>query len=310
MTMTLQQLRYIIAIDDYRHFSKAAEACGLTQSTLSLMVKKLEEELDVKIFDRDAHPVTPTGIGRRIIDQAKVVLYHMNQISEMTISEKELMSGPVRIALISTVSPVLVPGLFKYFGGNYPSVSLQTEEMITGTIKDKLHKAEVDMGIVTGPVEDPDLLEIPLYHERFMSYVSPDSPLYSKEEINVEEMYGQPLWIIRDGIRKHDLAEMEKGGRVTYERFFEGGRVGMLIQIVNENGGITIIPETHRDLILYSQQAGLRPIVNPVHSRTISLLVRSDYIHETLLNAVVDAVKSIIPPTLWDNVIHHPHLTL
>ena len=111
--MTLQQLRYIVAIDDYRHFGKAAEACGLTQSTLSLMVKKMEDELDVRIFDRDAHPVAPTEIGRRIIDQAKVVLFNAGQISEMTRTEKESLSGPLRIALISTVSPVLIPGIFK-----------------------------------------------------------------------------------------------------------------------------------------------------------------------------------------------------
>ena len=306
--MTLQQLRYIIVINEYRHFGKAAEACGLTQSTLSLMVKKLEEELDVRIFDREAHPVQPTEIGRKIIDQAKVVVYQVNQIEEMTRSEMELLSGHVKIALISTVSPVLVPGMFKYFGANYPNISLQTEETLTDTIKEKLRKADVDMGIVAGPVEDPDLLEIPLYKEGFLAYVSQDSPLYSKEEISLDELYGQPIWIIREGLRKVVFSDVN--GEVTYERFFEGGRVGMLIQIVNENGGVTIIPETHRDLILFSQQACLRPIVNPKRSRTISLLVRNDYIHEALLNAVVDSIKNNIPSTLWESVIRAQHLKL
>ena len=308
--MTLQQLKYIIAIDDYRHFGKAAEYCGLTQSTLSLMVKKLEEELDAKIFDRETYPVSPTEIGRKIIDQAKVVLYHVNQISEITQSEKELLSGPLRIAVISTVSPVLLPGMFKYFGNNYPSISFQTEEMITDTIKDKLRKAEVDMGIVAGPVQDTDLLEIPLYHERFLAYLSEESPLYSKKTISMEDLYGQFIWIIKDGLRKQDLSEMEKDGKVTYERFFEGGRVGMLIQIVNENGGITIIPETHKELIRTSLQKRLRPIINPEPSRTVSLLVRSDYIHESMLNAVVKAIKSIIPSALLDSVIRRKHLTI
>jgi LysR family hydrogen peroxide-inducible transcriptional activator len=308
--MTLQQLRYIIAIEEYRHFGAAAEACGLTQSTLSLMVKKLEEELDVKIFDRSAHPVSPTEIGRKIIDQAKVVLYHVDQIAEMTCSEKELLSGPLRIALISTVSPVLVPKMFNYFSRHYPSVSLQTEEMVTDTIIDRLRKAEVDMGIVAGSVNDPDLLEIPLYHERFFAYLSPDHPLSCKEEIRVKDLYGEPIWIIRNGIRKQDLAEMERGGSITYERFFEGGRVGMLIQIVNESGGMTIVPETHKDLVLFSQQGGLRPIVDPVRSRTISLLVRNDYIHEALLNAAIAAIKSIVPISLWDNVIRREYLAL
>ena len=163
--MTIHQLKYIIAIEQYRHFGKAAEACGLTQSTLSLMVKKLEEELDVLIFDRDAHPIAPTEIGRKIIDQAKVVMYNVGQISQITGSEKEALSGPLKIAVISTVAPVLVPGLFKYLGDHYPSISLQAGEMLSGTIMDKLRKAEIDMGILAGPLKDPDILEIPDYPE-------------------------------------------------------------------------------------------------------------------------------------------------
>lgn len=307
--MTLQQLRYIVAIDDYRHFGKAAEACGLTQSTLSLMVKKLEEELDVRLFDRDAHPVSPTEIGRKVIDQAKVVLYNVEQVAQLTRSEKESLSGPLRIALISTVSPVLVPGLFKYLGEQHPTLSLQTEEMLTGTIKDRLRKAEVDMGILAGPVREPGLLEIPLYHERFLAYVSPDNPAYAQESIRRETLAGQPLWIIRDGLRLLDTKDLQEGG-FSYERYFEGGRVGILIQVVNDNGGITIIPETHQGFILYSQQHCIRPIVDPVPSRTISLVIRSDYIHEAKLNAVVDAVKRIVPGALLDNVLRKGRLVL
>ncbi len=307
--MTLQQLRYVIAIDEFRHFGKAAEACGLTQSTLSLMVKKLEEELDVRLFDRDAHPVTPTEIGRRVIDRAKVALYNVEQIALMTRSEKELLSGPLKIALISTVSPVLVPGLFKYIGSHYPSISLQTEEMLSGTIRDKLRKAEVDMGILTGPLNDPDFLEIPLYHERFIAYVSPDNPAYDQDSITTDKLYEQPIWIIGDGLRQTAPGEMKASG-LSYERLFEGGRVGILIQLVNDNGGITIIPETHTDLIMYSQQRCLRPIIDPVPGRTISLAIRNDYIHEAKLNAVVDAIKHIIPGNLLDAVIRKDRLVL
>jgi LysR family hydrogen peroxide-inducible transcriptional activator len=308
--MTLQQLRYIVAIDDYRHFGKAAEACGLTQSTLSLMVKKLEEELDVRIFDRDSHPVAPTGIGRKIIERARIVLYNADQIAEMTRSEKEILSGPLRIALISTVASVLVPGLFKYIGTQFPAISLQTEEMLTSTVKEKLRKAEADMGLLAGPVDDTDLLEIPLYHERFLAYVSPQNPAYAQESIRYETVFNQPVWIIRDGLRQLDPAELGHGEKLTYERFFEGGRVGTLIQVVNDNGGLTIIPETHSKLIMFSQQTCIRPIVDPVPSRTISLVVRTDYIHEAKMNAVVDAIKSIIPGSMLDNVVRKGPLTL
>ena len=308
--MTLLQLRYIIAIDRYKHFGKAAEACGLTQSTLSLMVKKLEEELDVRIFDRDSHPVAATEIGRKIIDQAKVVLFNASQITQLTRLEKEALAGTLKIALISTVSPVLVPGLFKYIGERYPTISLQTEEMLTETVKEKLRKAEVDMGILSGPVNDPDLLEIPLYHERFFAYVSPSNPAYAQESIRLESLIGQPTWIIKDGLRQLNPSDWQNGGEVTYERFFEGGRVGLLIQIVNENGGITIIPETHIGYILFSQRNNLRPIVDPERRRTISLAVRADFIHEAKLNAVVDAVRSIIPGELLENIVRQGNLKL
>lgn len=307
--MTLQQLRYIIAIDQYRHFGKAAEACGLTQSTLSLMVKKLEEELDVRLFDRDAHPVTPTEIGRKVIEQAKVVLYNVEQITQLTQSERKALTGPLRIALISTVAPVLIPGLFKYLGQEYPSIALQTEEMLTGTIKEKLRKAEVDMGILAGPVDETDLLEIPLYHETFLAYVSPKSPVFAQESIKTSALQNQSFWILRGGLRQMDPSEL-KDGRHTYEQLFEGGRVGTLIQVVNDNGGITIIPETHSHLILYSQQACLRPIVDPVPGRTVSLVIRNDYLHEAKLNAVLSAIRRIIPGTLLEGPLREGYLKL
>lgn len=307
--MTLQQLRYITAIADYKHFGKAAEACGLTQSTLSLMVKKMEDELDVRIFDRDSHPVEPTEIGRRIIDQARVVLYNMQQIPALIHDEKEALSGPLRIAHISTVAPVLIPGIFKYMTRTHPAITLQVEEMLSATIREKLRKAEVDMGILTGPVRDEGLLEIPLYTEKFMAYVSPGHPFFERDSIRSEELLGQSVWIIRDGIRQIYPADVKRG-EFTYERYFEGGRVGLLIQIVDDNGGLTFIPETHTGLIMYSQHKCLRPIVDPVHSRTISLAIRADYIHEAKLNAVVDAIRGIIPAGLQENVIRRGTLKL
>jgi len=301
--MTLQQLKYIIAIDQYRHFGKAAEACDLNQSTLSLMVKKLEEELDVRIFDRDAHPVAATEIGRKIIDQAKVVLYNAAQIAEFTRNEKESVAGTLRVALISTVAPVLIPGLFKYIHAHYPSISLLTEEMLTGTVKEKLLKAEVDIGILTEPVGDPDLLEIPLFTERFFAYVSENDPDWGLERISAERIRQRPIWIMRNGMQLLDMSAVSSEEDRTYEHYFEGGRVGILLQIVNESGGMTIIPETHVALIPSVFHRSLRPIVDSTISRTIVLAIRRDYIREAMLNAVIRAVKSIIPVTLQDSFI-------
>lgn len=308
--MTLQQLRYIVALDEYRHFGKAADACGLTQSTLSLMIKKLEEELDVQLFIRDAHPIAPTETGRRILAQARVVLYNADQIPELVRNEKESLDGTLRIGLISTVAPVLVPGLFRYFCHNHPAISLQTEEMLTENVKDKLHKADIDIGILTAPVGDPQLLEIPLYTERFYAYVSETDPAYAQESLRSDYILKRPIWIIRNGLQLHDFSDRRDKKPPVYEEYFEGGRVGTLIQIVDDNGGLTIIPETHIGLIPPIWQTRLRLISDPAPRRTIVLAVRRDYIHEAMLNAVIRAVKDIIPGTMLENIIRADYIKL
>lgn len=308
--MTLQQLKYIIAIDEYRHFGNAAEANHLTQSTLSLMVKKLEEELDVRIFDRDTHPVTPTEMGRRIIDQAKQVLYHANQIAEMVRSEKQSLTGELRIAMISTVAPLLVPGLFKYCRTHSPEISLLTEEMLTATMKDKLRKAEVEMGILAAPLEDPELLEIPLYSERFLAYVSDKEPAFEQKSITRETLEQRPLWMMKNGLRLYEPSPVRAGGEASYEQYFEGGRVGILLQIVNENGGMTLIPETHLGFIPQAWMRNVRPIDGPGFKRTIILAIRKDYIREAALNCIVRAIKSIVPEAMWDDVIRKEYLRI
>lgn len=301
--MTLQQLEYIVALDEYRHFGKAADACGVTQPTLSLMIKKLEEELDVQIFDRETHPIDVTGPGRKIIDKAHVILYNAGQLVEMTKSEKMLSSGEIKIAVISTVAPVMTPGIFRYIGKTYPEVQPIIQEMLTESLIDKLKKAQLDMGITVGPVNDPELLEIPLFHERFLAYISEDSPLYAKDSLTPEEILDSPIWVMKDGLRRFDKSMLKSGETFRYHQMYEGGRAGTLIYIVNELGGITIVPELHKNMILFSMQKNLRPIVNPEVSRKISLVIRKDYVHEHLLNIVIEAVRNTIPLENQEEII-------
>jgi LysR family hydrogen peroxide-inducible transcriptional activator len=308
--MTLQQLEYIVAIENYGYFVEAAEACGVTQSTMSLMVKKLEEELDVRIFNRDTHPVTVTEIGRKVIDEAREIVYHSKQLVELTRSEKELSSGDLNIAMTTTVAPVLMAGMFKFMRLRYPALRLRTEEMITTTIIAKLKKAEIDMGILVSPINDPDLLEIPLYKEKFFAYVSPENAMARQESLERDRVLDNPIWIMRDGVRLFDKSMLRPGETFTYEKMYEGGRVGILLQIANESGGITIIPETHIKFLPTSMQKCLKPIVNPVPKRTISLVIRNDYIHEQIMNIVIRSIKSIIPYELWDSVIMSEYLRL
>ena len=308
--MTIQQLEYIVAVERYGYFVEAAEACGVTQSTLSLMVKKLEEELDVHIFNRDTHPVTVTEIGRKVIDEAKMLIYHVRQLEELTRSAKELSSGELSIAMTTTVAPVIIPGLFHYMRTKHPAIQLRVEEMITATIIDKVKKAEIDMGILTYPVNDPDLLEIPLYHERFFAYVSPKDDLYKEDSIERTQMSKYKVWTMRDGVRLFDRSKVRSEEEIKYDKLYEGGRVGILIQITDENGGITIVPESHLHLLPETVKDRIKPIVNPEPQRTIGLVFRKDYVHERMMNIVVKAVKTIVPSEFLDGVIRADYLRL
>lgn len=307
--MTLQQLEYIIALDMYGSFTDAAQSCGVTQSTLSLMVKRLEEELDTTIFLRDSHPIKPTETGRRIIDEARLVLYHAGQISELTRSEKELVSGKLRVGMISTVSPVLMPAFFRFFSQKYPDVRLQAYEMISDTIKEKLYRAEIDMGIMSAPLNDDNFLEVPLYHEKFFAYVSPKEQ-YSDDVIERDILTSKRIWIMGQGVQLYDSSMLKAGETFTYNRMYEGGRVFTLIKITNEIGGYTIVPELHIPLIKEDQKQCLRHIVNPEVSRKIILVIRRDYVHEHMMNAVIEAVKSVVPPHCYESIIKSDYVRL
>ena len=308
--MTLQQLEYIIAVEQHGYFVNAADACGVTQSTLSLMIKKLEEELDVKIFNRDTHPVTVTEMGRKVIDEAKMAVYHTKQLLELTRTAKEQASGDLSIAMTTTVAPVLMPGLFHYMRTKHSAILLRVEEMTTPTIIGKLKKAEVDMGILTYPVNDPDLLEIPLYHERFFAYVSPKDDLYKEDSVERTQMWKYKVWTMKDGVRLFDRSKVRSEEEIKYDKLYEGGRVGILIQITDENGGITVVPESHLHLLPDNVKDCIKPIVNPVPQRTIGLAFRKDYVHERMMNIVVKAIKSMVPSEFLDGVIRADYLRL
>ncbi|MBP5573191.1 MAG: LysR family transcriptional regulator [Bacteroidales bacterium] len=308
--MTLQQLEYIVAVDEHRYFVKAAEACGVTQSTLSLMIKKLEEEWDVTIFRRNTHPVEATETGRKLIEEAKMVLYHTKQLVELTQSEKELASGPLRVGMISTVAPVLMPKTFGYLSTFYPDIKLQALEMRSAAIVESLKKAEIDMGVLTSPINDKELLELPLYHERFFAYIVDEEILDTHESIERSRLKDYPLWVMKDGIRLFDQKDLSQQHQNTYEELYEGGRVGILIQIANENGGITILPETHLNLLDEQAKQRLRPIVGSTITRVISLVMRKDYIHEKMMNIFVKAIKSCISPDFYEHTIKGDYIKI
>ncbi len=297
--MTIQQLEYIVALNRQRHFVKAAQECGVAQPTLSAMIRKLEEELEIVIFDRDKHPIEPTPIGERIIRQAERTLEEMNKIGEMVYSEVEALSGSLRIGVIPTVAPYLIPSFISSFKENYPRIELAITEMRTAMILQQLKNSLIDMAILSTPIDNADFLEIPLYYEKYVAYFS---PTYNKNKIRLKasDMPTEQLWVLQEGhcarTQVFNFCHSENIHNSTYE----AGSIDTLIKIVDKNGGYTVIPELHTQFLSAKQMKNIREITSPPAIREISIIIRKDYIKERMINAVADTIKSIIPEYMLD----------
>ncbi len=298
--MNIQQLEYIVAVDRYRHFAKAAKSCGVSQPTLSMMIQKLEEELGLEIFDRSKSPVATNQSGEMIVNQARVVLYNIHQLKEMADSTKESILGDMEMSIIPTVAPYLLPKLFGEFKRNLPSLRCRVSEMKTSVVIEKLKSAEIDIAIVATPLGDPEILEVPLYYERFLAYISPGDELYSRADLDIAEINYDRMWILEEGhCFRGQIFNICNRAHNNFQQY-EAGSIETLIKVVDENGGFTIFPELHLSSLSSSQQKHVRSFRGEEPRREISLVFRQDFIKEKLLNVIVSSVKSIIPQSMLD----------
>lgn len=299
-TMTLQQMEYIVALDKYRHFVLAAEACGVTQPTLSAMIQKLEEELDVKIFSRDRKNITPTSIGEKIIRQAKIALNETQKIKEVVADESSNMNGNLRIGILPTIAPYLVPDFIYYFRKSYPNVNLFIDEKENRSLIQDLRFGNLDIAITTPPEAHANILEIPVYVEKFVAYFS-ETCSKARQMIVNGNLPPEQMWILKEGHcipnRGINLCENKDIGNHIYE----AGSIDTLIKIVDRNGGYTIIPELHISTLNEKQKENIQTLnVNPPAQRTVSILIKDDFIRERIVNAVLDTIKAIIPSHMMD----------
>ena len=296
--MTLQQMEYIVAVDKYRHFAKAAESCGISQSTLSSLVQKLEIELDVTIFDRNSHPVKPTAVGEEIISRAKLLLFNAAQVKELVATRKGESVGKVSLGITSTVAPYLLPKMLKYLSVNHPDIELHVEEARVSTLVSQLERGELDIALLATPLNNDDLLEIPVYQERLMAYVSPDEPIYNDPDLQTGRLPVESVWVLREGYCPNRGVFPFCNYRAEHQAVYEAGSVETLIKIVDENGGYAIIPELHVPLLRKCQQANVRVLTNPEPSREIAFVVHRNFVRERLLNILADAIRTVIPPAM------------
>lgn len=294
--MTFQQLEYIVAVDEHRHFVNAATACGVTQSTLSSTIAKLEQEIDVIIFDRSKHPIEPTALGKKLISQARVILHNSQQLRDMVQSEKDIDRGNLFIGIIPSISPYLYPTMARQMKTLYPFVMTTITEEFAPSLIEKLQRAELDMALMANvDIQDTNLYEIELYSERFMLYASPASPLWQREWVRPEDLMGGEMWVLRDFHDRYQQLSSLIHRETFHTTVFEHGSLSTLIRLVDTNGGYTLLPELFRLALTPEQQKNLRPIQGPKFFRTISLVIRSDYMRERMLNIIADAVKHVIP---------------
>lgn len=297
--MTLQQLNYIVAVHEYRHFAQAAEACGITQSTLSAMIQKLETELDVLIFDRKSQPVKPTLLGEKLISQAKVILYHTSQFEEIVNLERECDQGDIRLGVVTSVASYILPQLFREMTKSAPKVNLEVSELRGVQLVHKLQRGELDLAIMPSTEGIDDLINIPLYTEKFFAYISPSHSLHSHAQISLTEFEAEKMWMLQQGhcLRK-DHSILASQPHKQDLPLVEESSIDTLVRIVDLNGGYTIIPELHIDLLKKCQKRNVRPINYPEQMREISLVMRHDFVKERLVNILINQFKRILPQTM------------
>jgi LysR family hydrogen peroxide-inducible transcriptional activator len=291
--MNLQQLEYIVAVDTHRHFVKASEACFVTQATLSMMIKKLEEELDIVIFDRGKHPIEPTEFGSKLIIQARVILAETKKLKESVNDEKKEVQGELKMAVIPTVAPYLLPLFINSFCAKYPKVSLKIHELTTEQIIEKLKRQEIDIGILATPLEQTELIEVPLYYERFLAY-APGSSFKNKKYLLPKDIDVSKLWLLEEGhcLRSQiiNLCELRKKELGFGNLHYQAGSIETLIRMAEANSGITIIPELALATLKKSQTNFIYHFKSPEPVREISLVTYKHYYKINILNAIKNEV--------------------
>jgi len=245
--MTFVQLEYVVAVDTYRHFATAAEHCFVTQPTLSMQVQKLEEELGVKIFDRSKQPVVPTEVGVEIIEQARRILSEKNVINELVQTKKGILTGELRIGIIPTLAPYLLPLFVQNFAKKYPHIKLVVQELMTGYIITRLREGRIDVGILVTPLQEKGIKEHVLFYEELLVYVSRKNAAYKKTYVLPQDIDPEKLWLMEEGhcFRSQivNLCELRRASREGSHFEYEAGSVETLKRMVELNDGITILPE-------------------------------------------------------------------
>ena len=296
--MTLQQLEYILAVERYRHFGRAAEACNVTQPTLSAMIGKLEEELNAKLFDRNRQPICPTPVGEQVLRQAKEVLAQADSIKDIVEEEKHSLNGTFRVGILPTIAPYLLPRFFPQLMKKYPTLDIRVREMKTHEIKEALLQGDIDAGILAQIEGLEEYEQTHLFYEKYEGYVSREDALFAKETLRTSDVASsRDLWLLDEGhcFRDQMVRFCQMKSSQTSQLAYNLGSMETFMRMVESGKGITFIPELAVMQLSGEQKELVRPFAIPIPTRQLILITNRNFIRQTLLDVIVKEIQASVP---------------
>jgi len=294
--MTLQQLEYIVALDEHRHYVTAAEHCFISQPNLTMQVKKLEEEIGVRIFDRDKKPLQPTDIGQQIILRARQILRETNQLKEFVNHEKETLEGDITIGIIPTLAPYLLPRFLPDYSKNNPKIHLKLQELQTAQIIFQLQNGMIDIGIIVTPINESAIREIPLFYEPFLLYLPRHHRFLEQKLMLTEDLDPSEVLVLDEGHCFRDQAlsickQAKYDSNLGFD--YQSGSIEGLKALVKKGVGYTLVPEL--SVIHELNSVHVRRFSEPEPVREVSLVVHNSFIKESLIQSLKSAIQKHVP---------------
>ena len=299
--MTITQLEYVVALDTHRNFATAAAHCHVTQPTLSMQLKKLEEELETILFDRNKKPVVPTDIGEQVIEQARVSLQSLKQIDALVRRHVDDLSGTLRVGIIPTLSPYLLPRVLPSLAKQYPNLTLEIEELLSDQIVDKLHKDQLDVALWVARESESRLVHVPLFYERFLVYL-PDGHAYSEQTVSLSELDMKQMWLLKEGHCFRDQVASFCGGSLetNHQANFLSGSLETLKKIVDQHYGFTLLPELAVVDLPKEQRKNVRSFKSISPLRALSLTYHQRFCKDKLVQMLKAEIRKNVPRELLD----------
>lgn len=300
--MTITQLEYILAVEKFRHFGKAAKACNVTQPTLSMQLQKAEEELGVVVFDRSKNPVMTTDEGAKIITQARLVIREYRKIFSIIDATKDEVRGDFRLGVIPTLAPYVIPLFAGNFVNKYPNVNLIIEEFKTEEIIELLNVDDLDAGLLVTPLVGESFIERVLFHEPFSVFASTNHPLLKKQKIKDKDLDTSDVWLLNEGhcFRQQvlNLCKLSKDTGIHDNLKFESGNLETLKNMVLHSNGYTLLPELAVLNLSTKDKAHVRQFINPVPTREVSLVHNRIFLKERIITALEESIIEHLPESL------------